>query len=180
MKRLRALRPLFVVMLAPGTIVHEISHYIMCRSLGVRVQKVQLLIFTKAGMEGHVYPYPIRNSFLKPLLIAIAPSIINTGFACMLIMIAPLFVEEWVSLLLSWLVVSVVLMCGPSREDLAFAFKSITRYPGRTLKELGFVAIGVVCGLCLYSTCLQTVGVALPPFIVATFSILTIAILCIL
>jgi uncharacterized membrane protein YqjE len=168
--RLNALRPIFDVLLAPGWIVHETSHYIMCRLLGVKVKKVHLL--TSVEIE------EVKNSFLKPFLVGIAPSLINTIFACLLILVAPYFSDGWAGLLLDWLVVSIILGCGPSRADLANALRPIVKYPRSTLKELLFVAIGILCGLSLYKVCLLTVGVDIPPLLVAIFSFITTAILC--
>jgi hypothetical protein len=169
--RLNVLRPLFIILATPGNVIHEISHYIMCRLLGVKVRKVHLLRSVETG--------EIQNSFLKPFLVGIAPSLINTIFACLLILVAPYFSDGgWESLLFDWLVVSVILGCGPSRADLACAFRPIRKYPKSTLKELGFVAVGIICGLLLYRVCLLTTGVDLPPFIVAIFSSLTIALIC--
>jgi uncharacterized membrane protein AbrB (regulator of aidB expression) len=151
----------------------------MCRILRVKVLRVKLLTFTKHTVEGHVDYYPVENSFLKPFLIAAAPWFINTIFVCLLILVAPFFVGEWMSLLLGWLIVSIILSSGPSREDLANAVRPIVRYPRTTMRELGFVALGVVCGIVFYRVCLLTIGVNLPPLVVGIFSILVVAILCI-
>jgi hypothetical protein len=179
MRRLKVLRPLFMILLAPGIVAHEISHYLMCRALGVRVQKLQLLTVEKNWqLNGSVVPDQIQNSFFKPFLIATAPSLINTILACLLILIAPSFTEEWISILASWLVASLILGCGPSRSDLAFALRPITEYPKSTLKELGFLVIGILAGLMIYKISLLTIGVDLPPFMVAIFSFLTIVLAC--
>jgi hypothetical protein len=42
------------------------------------------------------------------------------------------------------------------------------------LKELGYLVIGILAGLIIYKVCSLTIGVDLPPFIVAIFSFLTI------
>jgi hypothetical protein len=175
MRRLKVLRPLFMILLAPGVIAHEISHYLMCRALGVRVQKLQLLTVEKNWhLNGSVVPDQIQDSFLKPFLIATAPALINTILACLLILVAPPLTEIWTSFLVSWLVASLILGCGPSSDDLAFALRPITKYPKSTLKELGFLIIGILAGFALYRVCLLTTGVELPPFMVAIFSFLTI------
>lgn len=177
MTRLRALWPLINVLLIPGIVVHEAGHYIMCRSLGVKVNKVHLLKFEKKRFTGSIEAAEVQNTFLKPFLIAIAPSLINTIFVCLLILVAPFFAESWINLLLGWFAVALVLECGPSSADLAHALRPIVKYPRSTLRELGFLALGIVCGIVLYRVCLLTIGVDLPPLVVAIFSILTVVIL---
>jgi hypothetical protein len=173
MKRLKGFRPLFVILLAPGIVLHEASHYIMCRVLGVRVQKLRLLQVDKYWhLGGYVIPNPIQNSFIKPFLIAVAPSVVNTILACLLILMSPYFTDPWIEILVSWFVVSLVLCCGPSRDDVVFALRPIAKYPRNTLKEFGFLAIGILTGLVLYRVSLMAIGTELPPFLVAIFSLL--------
>jgi hypothetical protein len=173
MKRLKGFRPLFMILLAPGIVLHEVSHYIMCRSLGVRVQKLRLLEVDKYWhLSGYVIPDPIQNSFFKPFLISVAPSVVNTILACLLILVAPYFTEPWIEILLSWLVASFILCCGPSRDDLAFALRPIIKYPRNTLKEFGYLTVGILTGLVLYRVSLMAIGVELPPFLVAICSLL--------
>jgi hypothetical protein len=175
MKRLKAFRPLFVILLAPGIVLHEVSHYLMCRALGVRVQKLRLLEVDKHWhLKGYVIPDPIQNSFFKPFMIAVAPSMISTILACLLILVAPSFTEPWIEVLVSWLVASLILCCGPSRDDLVFAFRSITKYPKGTLKEFGYLAIGILAGLALSRLSFVATGVELQPSLVAVFSLIAV------
>lgn len=179
MKRLAPLRPLFIVLLAPGIIAHEISHYAMCKALKVRVEKVQLLWVDKhLNIGGSVTPEPIQDSFFKPLLIALAPPLINTTLVCLLIVISPTSTIQWVNIVLCWFVASLVLCCAPSGRDLSNAISPVLKCPRITLKELGFLFAGVLTGLVMYRVCLLVTGVDLPPFIVAAFSLLIIALIC--
>jgi hypothetical protein len=91
-KCFRPLRLPFIILVAPGIILHEISQYLLCRLTGVKVEEFNLLdVDNRWNVKGHLETEPIENSFLKPFLIAIAPSFINTILACLLIMVLPYF-----------------------------------------------------------------------------------------
>lgn len=173
MKRFRSIRPFFIILVAPGIALHEASHYLLCRLAGVRVEKLHLLEVDKRwNARGYVSTEPIQNSFLKPFLIAVAPSFINTISACLLIFVFPCFTITWTRLLICWLAASLVLGCRPSSHDLATAFKSLVKYPRKSLGELGYLVIGIIFGLVLLRISPTIIGVDLPPLLAATFSLL--------
>lgn len=176
MKRLKPLRPLFTILLAPGTVLHEAGHYLMSRILGVHVRKVRWIeVDRNWNSGGCVLIDPIQNSFFKPFLIAFAPSLINTILACLLILIAPYLTEQWTELLVSWFIVSLILECAPSRSDLAVAVRPLAKYPKNSLKEIGCLALGILTGLFLYRISIVTIGVDLPPLLIAVFTLITTA-----
>jgi hypothetical protein len=174
-KCFRPLRLPFIILVAPGIILHEISQYLLCRLAGVRVEDFNLLdVDMRWNIKGHLETEPIENSFLKPFLIAITPSFINTILACVLIMVLPYFRTTWTKLLIYWLVASLILGCRPSLHGLATAFKSIFKYPKNCLRELGCLGIGFLFGLILWKVSPGIIGISLPPMLIATFSLLAI------
>jgi len=173
MKRFRSFRPFFIILVAPGIVIHEISHYLMCRLVGVSVEKLSLLeIDRRWNVKGYVITEPIQNSFLKPFLIAVTPAFINTTLACLLILVFPYFTILWTRLLICWLVASLVLGCRPSLHHLAMAFKSPFKYPKSCLRELGYLGVGILFGLVLWRVSPPIIGMDLPPILAATFSLL--------
>jgi hypothetical protein len=173
MKRLRSFRSLFNIVVAPGIVLHEISHYLMCKLLGVKVKKVSLLEIDKeSGLNGYVQVESVQNSFLIPFLIAVAPALVNTILACALILLFPYFTTTWTKLLICWLVACLVFGCRPSLPDIAFAFRSIVKYPRSFLRELGCLGIGVLFGLVLWKTSPAMIGIDLSPLLATTFSLI--------
>jgi hypothetical protein len=174
-KCFRPLRLPFIILVAPGIILHELSQYLLCRLAGVRVEEFNLLdIDERWNVKGHLETELIENSFLKPFLIAIAPSFINTILACLLIIVLPYFRITWTKLLIYWLVASLILGCRPSPHGLATAFKSIFKYPKNSLRELSYLGIGFLFGLILWKVSPGIIGISLPPILIAAFSLLAI------
>jgi hypothetical protein len=172
-KCLKSFRLPFIILAAPGIILHETSHYLLCRLAGVKIEEFKLLEVDKRwNVKGHIDTEPIENSFLKPILVAVAPSFINTILACLLITVLPYFTITWTKLLIYWLVASLILGCRPSLHDLATAFKSLFKYPKNSLRELGYLGIGILFGLTLWRISPVLIGIDLPPILTATFSLL--------
>lgn len=62
------------LLFAPGVIVHELSHYLVCKLLRVPVYDVDLFSFGEtAGYVEHAVP----RSYTKRLLVALAPLLVN-------------------------------------------------------------------------------------------------------
>jgi hypothetical protein len=148
----------------------------MSRIFGVHIQKVRFIEIDRDwNSGGYVELDPIQNSFLKPFLIAVAPSLINTISACLLILIAPYFTEQMIKILIGWFIVSFILQSAPSRGDLSVALRSLFKYPRSSLTELGCLTLGLLAGLLIYRASLVTIGVELPPLLIAVFSLIAAA-----
>lgn len=64
------------LLLAPGIILHELAHYLVCLVLRVPVQRVVLFQFgPRAGYVSHSVP----RSYSKRIFIAVAPLLLNTA-----------------------------------------------------------------------------------------------------
>jgi hypothetical protein len=175
MKRLRSFRPFFIILVVPGIVLHEISHYLMCKLVGANVERISLIeINRRGGFSGHVGIEPIQNSFVKPFLVAVAPALINTTLACVLILVYPYLTITWTKLLICWLVACLVLGCRPSFPDLAIALGSIAKYPRSFLREMSYLGIGILFGLVLWKTSPAIIGIELPPLLATAFSLLAI------
>jgi len=103
---------MFTILLFPGLIFHEFSHYVMCRILGVKVKKVE--IKTKSGYVQHVVP----KSIIKSFLIATAPSLLALLFSVILLNI---FFDNLVYEAIKFYVIySFLYVSTPSKEDTNF------------------------------------------------------------
>jgi hypothetical protein len=181
MRRLRPYRPILIIVVAPGVIVHEVSHYLFCRLMRVKINKVRLLEFDEFwNPSGHVEVELSEGSFLKPLIIGVAPALLNTALACLLIISYPLLLEPWMEILVIWLTISLILSCRPSLADLGFAFKALVKYPRQSLREFLCLATGLLSGIVLYEVSPTIIGMELPPSLVAAFSMITIILIHIL
>jgi hypothetical protein len=109
------------MILLPGIIFHELSHYIMCKLLFVRVKKVRL---------SHVEHY-VPKSIIKSLLISIAPFLFSLIFA---IIMLNYFFEGYYEILKFYLVYVVLYCSFPSKADTNFhkhhkILKKVVFYP---------------------------------------------------
>ncbi len=117
-----------VALLAPGVILHEFSHHILCLLSGVRVHKVVYFrMGNPAGFVVHEEPHLYRQIFA----IVAGPFFLNSAACVVLINLA---LRQWaraedfpgfsVAALMTWLGISVGLQAIPSRADAANLFHS--------------------------------------------------------
>ncbi len=69
------LGPSYRIFVAPGIVVHEFSHALLCLLTGAKITKISL--FDKEG--GSVSHQPSRLPVIGPILISIAPFVFGTG-----------------------------------------------------------------------------------------------------
>lgn len=118
-------RLLFLALLYfPGTTLHELSHFLVAKILGVPTGNISLIPrFHEDGLElGHVQIG--RTDFVRRFLVGIAPLV--SGI-CVLIIIV-YFVWSgtyvwWVYLIFAYLALTVVNTMSLSKSDLAGAWK---------------------------------------------------------
>jgi len=140
---------LLYLLVFPGTVIHELSHYLACLLTGVRVREVRLFSPQKDGSVGWVLSDPadplrrtlialapfvggsiaiyllvrfgLPGSHLDPL--ALAPQGLLEGFRSALIAIVDILKAADLQRLSTWLVLYVLFSLGfavaPSNEDLA-------------------------------------------------------------
>ncbi len=104
----------------PGMIVHELSHYVACELLGVKVSKVKLFGSKEAFVE-HAKPNP-----WQAVVITLAPFFLCNFFAFLLFVSAleQLNALNPVSIILFWLAFSLALFSFPSSQDATNSFGS--------------------------------------------------------
>jgi hypothetical protein len=110
-----------IAALAPGVIVHEFGHWLLCRLSGVRVRQVVLFrVGTPAGYVTHAAPRLLRQQ----LAIAAGPLAVSTLLAATIFVILGrlLFTrpESWwpaAACVLAWLGCSIALEAWPSAAD---------------------------------------------------------------
>jgi len=100
------------ILLFPGVVFHEISHYLMCLIMGVKVKKVKISFY--GGSVEHVVP----KSIIESILISIAPCVFAISFSVVLINI---FLENPLYELVKFYFVFVMLYVStPSKADTDF------------------------------------------------------------
>jgi hypothetical protein len=70
---------LFQVLLLPGVILHEVSHYLVAKLLGVRVRKISLRPDIKGQKVQMGAVVMDRPDFIRGLLIGLAPMVLGTA-----------------------------------------------------------------------------------------------------
>lgn len=69
---------LFMILGAPGVIVHELAHAFFCLIYGIKIYKINLFRFKRvAGYVTHSEP----KSFLASFFISFGPLLVNSGLA---------------------------------------------------------------------------------------------------
>jgi len=75
---------LFIIMTAPGTMMHEMSHYLMCKVTRTHVVHVQLIQLS--AIPGHVISREDSRNGITRLLIGVAPLVfgVPVSIGCIL------------------------------------------------------------------------------------------------
>jgi len=119
-----------IALLAPGIMLHELAHHLLCLLFGVRVQKVVYFrIGTPAGYVVHEEPELYRQIFA----IVAGPFFLNSAASVVLLNLA---LRQWaratdaagfaLAAAMTWLGVSAGLQAIPSRADASNLFRSST------------------------------------------------------
>ncbi len=138
-------------LLAPGIMLHEFSHHILCLLSGVKVRKVVYFrIGNPAGFVIHEEPELYRQIFA----IVAGPVFINSAVSVVLFNLS---LRQWaramasdafaVAALMALLALSVGLQAIPSRGDATNLFHSSTRH---VLRGNPFAIVGYPVGLAIY------------------------------
>ena len=104
----------------PGMVVHELSHFLACEFLGVKVSKLKLF-GTKEAFVEHAKP----NAW-QSVAITLAPFFLCNLFAFMLFNYANALAgaQNIVSIIALWLALSFAIFSFPSKQDALNAFNS--------------------------------------------------------
>ena len=102
------------ILLFPGVLFHELSHYVMCLILGVPVRKFNISIKDISGFVEHVVP----KSIIKSILISIAPGILAIFTAYFLLQYYP--ASFYLDILRYYLIFIFLYTSLPSKEDTRF------------------------------------------------------------
>lgn len=134
----------------PGVIIHELTHFLACILLGVRVTKIKLGL-----KESYVQHLDAQN--WKTILIALAPFMLSNIIAILIIVLTlkvrPTF---YIFAILLWIAVTIIYHSVPSRKDInnvdkkiISVYKSISRkhillqLPALILNTLIFIPLKI-------------------------------------
>src|SRR5438093_9540947 len=108
-------------MLAPGVIVHELGHLLLCRLSGVAVRRFVLFqTASPAGFVIHAKPRLLRQHLAisgGPLVVSSALSVALFVLSARLFLLRPIAWWPAVTLFASWQAWSIALEAWPSRAD---------------------------------------------------------------
>jgi hypothetical protein len=108
----------------PGMILHEISHYIACIILRVKVHKVKLFDLNTA------FVIHDKTNAWKAIIITLAPFLLNNLLGLELLNFGLRLAETQIllSVLFFWFSVSLFYFCFPSLQDAKNAFNSTIEF----------------------------------------------------
>jgi hypothetical protein len=133
-----------------GVIIHELSHYALCKILGVKVERVRIQYRNRttgnANPHGSVAleEYELQ-SFLQALIVGIAPLFLHSWLImiCLDLLYIPTF-NDLVYIGIIFLIVSLFIGSAPSSADLRNCYKGFTRSPSYSLYQLFLLAFSVL------------------------------------
>ncbi|MBD3196039.1 MAG: hypothetical protein GF317_13355 [Candidatus Lokiarchaeota archaeon] len=125
-----------------GVIVHELSHALMCIFVGEDVRKVKL---DRKKIKGSVaLKYPERETFLQALLTGIAPLIISSYIAWLLLTV--FFnhnINDYLRIGCIILFISIIIGASPSWQDIRLIGNAAKRDLSYTLYQILLISISI-------------------------------------
>jgi len=133
LKPLKFLKNVFSFLFILGVAVHEASHLLFCKILGTKIIDIAYFKPQSSGFQGYVKTEEIE-SFLKAVLIGIAPAIINS---LLVYLVLKLYSLNFLNFFLTiYLIFSLIVGAKPSIQDILIALSVAAKYPSRFLTEL--------------------------------------------
>lgn len=136
--------PLIKTLFLPGIIVHELSHFIICKIFSVRISKV--VFFSSETISGSIKPINLdEKSPLQLFYIVFSPTFIGIGLIYYISpYIASLTLDVLPSLLLLYFLISVLFTLHISFEDLTVFFQSFKSSKQWVLRDVIIVVISCI------------------------------------
>jgi len=152
-----------------GVIIHELSHYTLCKLTGVKVQRVRA--HYRSRITGMASPHGYVSlkegevmSFFQALVIGLAPLFIHAWLiiACFDLLHTPGF-EDLVYVGIGLLIVSLFIGSAPSSADLRNCYKAFTRSPAYSLYQLLLLGLSILTLFIIF----QVIPLSLPSELLA-------------
>jgi hypothetical protein len=133
---------LWVLFLAPGIVLHELSHAMCCVLSGTKIFKMKLFGFQNPpGYVEHAQP----DKFMHSFVISFGPLIFNSLATMLIFAKFPKPTLTWQSILLFWLAIVFGLNAVPSMGDAKTLFSSANKKIRRNpFIALAYPFIGVL------------------------------------
>jgi hypothetical protein len=134
---------LFIIALMPGVIIHELSHLMMGFILRIKIIHVQLFDSETGG--GSVEIDSSKRSPISNFLVVFAPLLI--GSAIIYAIIQALSMPDVGSItggLFTWVLVSVMIACAPSTQDISVAFQSLGFSWKKTVRDICIIGLSLL------------------------------------
>ncbi len=124
---------LFDFLFFPGMVFHEVSHFLACIFLGVKVKKVRFF-----SVRGGFVLHDATGAW-KAIIITLAPFILGNYFGLLLLRTGNqlLFVFPFLSVLFLWFGLSLVVFSFPSFQDAKNSFESFNAFYSKKLAGRG-------------------------------------------
>ncbi|TFF90376.1 MAG: hypothetical protein EU548_03320 [Promethearchaeota archaeon] len=130
-----------------GVVVHELSHYALCKILGVPVNHIRIHYRDRrtglVSPHGSVHPSEYhRMSFLQSLLVAIAPLFISTW---LIMIFFELFyipgLGDLIYIGIGFLIASLFIGCAPSTTDFRQIYRGFRRSPAYSAYQVTLIVL---------------------------------------
>ncbi|MFW9930232.1 MAG: hypothetical protein ACFFD1_12630, partial [Candidatus Thorarchaeota archaeon] len=133
-----------------GIIVHELSHYVLCKLLGVPVEQIHIQyrdkMTGKAAPRGSILPKePERISFLQALIIGFAPLFISTWLILFCFDIFSIIgLDIYLYFIAGFMIVSLLIGGAPSPADMRYCYYGFVRSPAYSLYQVLLISISIL------------------------------------
>jgi len=143
-------RTILLILGFVGVIVHELSHYTLCKLVGVKVEKVRIRYRNRTTGRSNPHGF-VRleeyelQSFLQALVVGIAPLFIHSWLImlCLDLLDMPGF-DDLVYLSIAFLILSLFIGSAPSPSDLRNCYKGFSRSPTYSLYQLLLLGLSIL------------------------------------
>ncbi len=141
-----------------GVIVHELSHYLLCVLLGIKVEKI--VIRYRSRLTGRASPHggvgpeePDRITFLQALMVTLAPLFISSWLIifCFELLHMP-GIDDLVYLGVIIFMISLFIGSAPSTADFWQVYKGFTRSPIYSLYQIFLILLSTLSVFGLFSS----------------------------
>ena len=168
------IKKIFMVLGMLGIVVHELSHWVMCKICRVKTDGIRIKY--RDQFTGEVRPHGSvglkdfeRSSFAQEIMVGFAPLMVGTWSTLLLLDLAFTSSIPLVQVLSFLAAVSIFLMSSPSQADLYLIRVSFSKDPPYSLYQVSLMVISMVIAHVVFTQYVVLEAMEAFPFLVYFF-----------
>ncbi|MFX1393531.1 MAG: hypothetical protein ACFFAH_08145 [Promethearchaeota archaeon] len=143
-KKLGPFKHVINILAFVGVVIHELSHFIMCKILGVPTSRIRIKFLSETTGEANPHGYvafkPSKVYFMQHVFISLAPLYISTllFFWSLTVFFTPSY-DDFIRVFAGFFCISLLLGAAPSSADLRLIKISFKEDPRYSLYQIGLL-----------------------------------------